>query len=139
MLSCHSDAAFGQDRLDVNQAETEHVIQPDGMADNLGGKPMSRIRGGGRVSCCELRPPVAQAPMAVDLAIPPMRMHHPLGQWHSAPLHPLPIVTHGSDMIYSFWDSKGSVPISHTVPHKCFRLVLIKPSHYDDDGYVIQW
>ena len=20
-----------------------------------------------------------------------------------------------------------------------FRLVLIKPSHYDDDGYVIQW
>ena len=22
---------------------------------------------------------------------------------------------------------------------QCFRLVLIKPSHYDDDGYVIQW
>src|SRR5215813_11227384 len=22
---------------------------------------------------------------------------------------------------------------------KVFRLVLIKPSHYDDDGYVIQW
>ena len=22
---------------------------------------------------------------------------------------------------------------------KCFRLVLIKPSHYDDNGYVIQW
>ena len=22
---------------------------------------------------------------------------------------------------------------------KTFRLVLIKPSHYDDDGYVIQW
>src|SRR3954470_23346814 len=22
---------------------------------------------------------------------------------------------------------------------KKFRLVLIKPSHYDDDGYVIQW
>ena len=20
-----------------------------------------------------------------------------------------------------------------------FRIVLIKPSHYDDDGYVIQW
>ena len=20
-----------------------------------------------------------------------------------------------------------------------FRLVLVKPSHYDDDGYVIQW
>ena len=22
---------------------------------------------------------------------------------------------------------------------KVFELVLIKPSHYDDDGYVIQW
>jgi hypothetical protein len=22
---------------------------------------------------------------------------------------------------------------------RCFKLVLIKPSHYDDDGYVIQW
>ena len=22
---------------------------------------------------------------------------------------------------------------------KTFALVLIKPSHYDDDGYVIQW
>ena len=22
---------------------------------------------------------------------------------------------------------------------KTFRLVLVKPSHYDDDGYVIQW
>ena len=25
------------------------------------------------------------------------------------------------------------------VPKKTFHLVLIKPSHYDDDGYVIQW
>ena len=25
------------------------------------------------------------------------------------------------------------------VPAKQFRLVLIKPSHYDDDGYVIRW
>ncbi len=24
-------------------------------------------------------------------------------------------------------------------PTKTFRIVLIKPSHYDDDGYVIQW
>ena len=22
---------------------------------------------------------------------------------------------------------------------RCFHLVLIKPSHYDDDGYPIQW
>jgi radical SAM superfamily enzyme YgiQ (UPF0313 family) len=26
-----------------------------------------------------------------------------------------------------------------TAPSKRFSLVLIKPSHYDDDGYVIQW
>ncbi|MBL6853842.1 MAG: radical SAM protein, partial [Alphaproteobacteria bacterium] len=25
------------------------------------------------------------------------------------------------------------------VAHKKFCLVLVKPSHYDDDGYVIQW
>jgi hypothetical protein len=24
-------------------------------------------------------------------------------------------------------------------PPRQFRLVLIKPSHYDNDGYVIQW
>ena len=42
----HYDAAFGQDKLDVAQAEAEDVIQPDGMADDLGRKPMPRIRGG---------------------------------------------------------------------------------------------
>jgi hypothetical protein len=26
-----------------------------------------------------------------------------------------------------------------TAPKRRFQLVLIKPSHYDDDGYVIQW
>ena len=26
-----------------------------------------------------------------------------------------------------------------TTPKKTFHLILIKPSHYDDDGYVIQW
>src|SRR5712692_5205475 len=26
-----------------------------------------------------------------------------------------------------------------TGPKRRFQLVLIKPSHYDDDGYVIQW
>jgi len=33
--------------------------------------------------------------------------------------------------------------MTETQPHrtgtKRFCLVLIKPSHYDDDGYVIQW
>jgi radical SAM superfamily enzyme YgiQ (UPF0313 family) len=31
--------------------------------------------------------------------------------------------------------------MSHSVPgaRRIFELILIKPSHYDDDGYVIQW
>jgi radical SAM superfamily enzyme YgiQ (UPF0313 family) len=28
---------------------------------------------------------------------------------------------------------------SSVVPRRRFELILIKPSHYDDDGYVIQW
>ena len=24
-------------------------------------------------------------------------------------------------------------------PQRRFQLILIRPSHYDDDGYVIQW
>ena len=43
---CRSNAAFRQDQLDVAHAETEHVIQPHGMADDLGRKPMPRIPGG---------------------------------------------------------------------------------------------
>ena len=42
----HYDATFRQDQLDIAQAEAEDVIQPDRMADNVGGKPVSRIRGG---------------------------------------------------------------------------------------------
>src|SRR5690242_21790604 len=34
----------------------------------------------------------------------------------------------------------ASVPFSGNLSQvKSLRLVLIKPSHYDDDGYVIQW
>jgi hypothetical protein len=29
---------LSQERLDIPQAETEHMLQPDSMADNLGGK-----------------------------------------------------------------------------------------------------
>ena len=25
------------------------------------------------------------------------------------------------------------------MPQQSFRIVLVKPSHYDDDGYLIQW
>jgi hypothetical protein len=38
------DATFGQDRRDVTQAETEDVVQPDCVADDLGRKPVPGIR-----------------------------------------------------------------------------------------------
>jgi len=31
------------------------------------------------------------------------------------------------------------VPVSQLAARRAFQLVLIKPSHYDDDGYVIRW
>ncbi len=34
---------------------------------------------------------------------------------------------------------EGTIAIAATQSRGNFRLVLIKPSHYDDDGYVIQW
>jgi hypothetical protein len=36
-----------------------------------------------------------------------------------------------------FWDPEGELAASS--PKRAFRVVLIKPSHYDRDGYVIQW
>ena len=35
--------------------------------------------------------------------------------------------------------SGDRVPQASNTPHRRFQLVLIKPSHYDDDGYVIRW
>ena len=31
------------------------------------------------------------------------------------------------------------IPTTSTRATRRFCLVLVKPSHYDDDGYVIQW
>jgi hypothetical protein len=38
------NASFGQKQLDIPQAEAEHVVQPDGVADDLGGKAMAVMR-----------------------------------------------------------------------------------------------
>ena len=39
-------APFKQKQLNIPQAEAENVIQPNGMADNLGGKAMAVVRVG---------------------------------------------------------------------------------------------
>jgi hypothetical protein len=36
-------------------------------------------------------------------------------------------------------DRLGSTIPATTSATKRFCLILVKPSHYDDDGYVIQW
>jgi len=37
------------------------------------------------------------------------------------------------------WDVAEHAPVNSTTPTKTFQLILIKPSHYDDEGYVLQW
>src|SRR3954465_6154410 len=34
---------------------------------------------------------------------------------------------------------RGAKPMLSRAPVKRFQLILIKPSHYDADGYVVQW
>ena len=38
------DATLSEDQLNIPQAQAEHVVQPDRMADNLGGEPMAVVR-----------------------------------------------------------------------------------------------
>ena len=40
-------ASLSQEQLNIPQAETEHVVEPDGVADDLGGKPVAIGSGGG--------------------------------------------------------------------------------------------
>ena len=48
------DAPLSQKELNVPQAEAEHVIQPDGMADDLGGKAVAVVRVGRRLHVASL-------------------------------------------------------------------------------------
>ena len=40
------DATFSQEQLNIPQAEAEHMVQPDSLADDLGGKAMAVVRVG---------------------------------------------------------------------------------------------
>ena len=46
--------ALSQDQLHIAQAEAEHVVQPDGMADDLGGEPMAIVGVGWRLHAASL-------------------------------------------------------------------------------------
>jgi hypothetical protein len=40
---------------------------------------------------------------------------------------------------YEYMIRRASVLQPNVAEERRFQLVLIKPSHYDDDGYVIRW
>jgi hypothetical protein len=48
------DTALRQDQLNITRAEAEYVIQPDSVADDLGGKPMAMVRVGWQVHAASL-------------------------------------------------------------------------------------
>ena len=45
-LVADDDASLGQDKLHLAQAQAEHVVQPDGVADDLGWEAVARVGGG---------------------------------------------------------------------------------------------
>src|SRR4051794_5992852 len=47
-LVAHHHATFGQDRLDLAQAQAEAVVEPYGVADDLGREAEAAVRVGGR-------------------------------------------------------------------------------------------
>ena len=56
----HHNAALGQDQLDVTQAQAEDVIQPHGVADDLGRKPVPGIGRGFECHAVSLSRPSSQ-------------------------------------------------------------------------------
>jgi hypothetical protein len=62
----HHNAALGQDQLDVTQAQAEDVIQPHGVADDLGGEPVAVVGIGWRLHA-------AVSPASADAAMPGYR------------------------------------------------------------------
>jgi len=42
----HDNTTLGQEQFDISQAEAEHMVQPNSMTDDLGGKAMAVVRVG---------------------------------------------------------------------------------------------
>jgi hypothetical protein len=40
------DAPFGEDQLNIPEAQAEDVVEPDGVADDLGWEAVARVGGG---------------------------------------------------------------------------------------------
>ena len=48
------DTPLGQDQLNIAQTEAEYVMQPNSVADDLGGKPMAVVRVGWQLHAASL-------------------------------------------------------------------------------------
>jgi hypothetical protein len=48
------NAALSQEQLNIPQAEAEHVVQPDSVADDLGGEPVAVVGIGWRLHAASL-------------------------------------------------------------------------------------
>ena len=63
------DAAFSQEQLNIPQAEAEHVVRPDGVADDLGGEPVAVVGIRWRL-CRQSRRPPGMPPYMVTVTMP---------------------------------------------------------------------
>ena len=46
-------ASFGQEQFDIPQAETEHVVEPYGVGDDLGWEAVPAVYSAASPDCCE--------------------------------------------------------------------------------------
>ena len=74
----HRYAPLRQDELDVAQAQAEHVVQPDGVADDLGGKPVTGVGDGFWVSSTQLGQLQPFRPEPINLTMP-AHVNHLIG------------------------------------------------------------
>ena len=74
-------ASLSQEQLNIPQAEAEHVIEPDGVADDLGWEPVAIVRIGGG-SYRQSHPPPSRRPDPVIVTIPLLAHLSPLGWEH---------------------------------------------------------
>jgi pimeloyl-ACP methyl ester carboxylesterase len=64
------DAALRQDQLNIPQAEAEHMVQPDGMADDSGGEPMTIVWVRWRLHPAQSHLPSGHRPGPVTVTVP---------------------------------------------------------------------
>jgi hypothetical protein len=65
-LVAHDDPAFGEEILNVTEAEMEAEVQPDGVSDDLGREAVAAIGGGSTGSATDIRRRLSLIPGQLD-------------------------------------------------------------------------